>query len=64
MTNDEKCKLRSVFFTWVIKDPYPEVTEYNRFPEHKTKPEVSVHKAWQEGYEFAKNLVLKKLEEF
>lgn len=63
MTHDDKFKLRSVFFTWVIKDPYPEVTAYQRFPKQHEEPEITVHKAWQEGYDFAKNLILKKLEE-
>lgn len=63
MTHDEKSKLRSVFFSWVIKDPYPEVTAFKRFPEQYKDPEISVHRAWQEGYDFAKNIILKKLEE-
>lgn len=63
MTHDEKSRLRSVFYTWVIRDPYPEVTEHQRFPDQKPKPDISVHRAWQEGYDFCKSLVLKKLEE-
>lgn len=63
MTHDEKSKLRATFYTWVLQDPYPEVTEYNRFPDQKEKPDVTPHGAWQNGYDFCKNLILKKLEE-
>jgi hypothetical protein len=64
-------RVRGSFNTWVIKDPYPEISEYEReqsmlrqilgaFKKRKA-PEISPHQAWRDGYEFAKNLVMKEL---
>lgn len=71
MTSDEKMHILGCFHRWVMKDPYPEISrwEYNesmKAPMEKLwgrvipsapKPEVSAHKAWMDGYEFAKKLV-------
>jgi hypothetical protein len=57
-------RLRACFYSFVIKDPYPEIAEYDLFHKIKTmiKPDISAHKAWQDGFNFAKNLVLKELD--
>lgn len=72
-----KWKIKGAFHSWVITDPYPELTEWQLRQEWKgsigrffgrigarpdPKPQVSVHKAWMDGYAFAKKLVESKLE--
>jgi len=63
-----KFKLKSKFFSWIIVDPYPEHTHYGSLSMSMklstTAPEyVSIHKAWRDGYEFAKALIEKELKD-
>lgn len=63
-----KNRIRMAFYTWVVTDPYPEVTDwqnYSRFEQWRLahqKPDISVHQAWREGYEFAKKLAMNTIE--
>lgn len=63
LSDEQKMSIRGCFYSWVIKDPYPEVTRYETYPAQKNKPDVTIHSAWQQGFEFAKKLVLDRLEE-
>lgn len=77
MTEDDKTRISAAKHQWVITDPYPGLSLYQQresmrgpleklfgiFVNDDTKPEISVHKAWQDGFTFAWELVEKKLRE-
>lgn len=71
-----KIRIETCFFKFVIEDPYPQISGWEMEQEFwkreaplrakikkqtRPKPEVSAHEAWKDGFEFAKNLVLKEL---
>lgn len=72
---DLRSRVEACFYTWVMEDPYPQISDWEhresmRGPVKRIlglawpkepKPEVSAHKAWREGYDFAKALVMKEL---
>jgi hypothetical protein len=67
--------IEAAFENWTLFDPYPELTARDRLESSTSKlqkffgvnlhqsprPEFSPHKAWWDGYQFAKSLVLKVL---
>lgn len=70
-------RIHGCFFKWVMKDPYPEVTAYKQEIAELDKlglffrlgkmyrpdpPSITVHQAWQDGFNFAKKLVLDELD--
>lgn len=70
-----KNNIKYCFYKWIIHDPYPEITNYEieqsilsnlgkifRFHKENNEPKISVHKAWMDGYEFAKKLVIDELD--
>lgn len=60
MTQQEKDKIKSIFYNFMIKDPYPEITQKEILGIKKDNL-VSAHKAWMDGFKFAKGLVIKEL---
>lgn len=79
MTEDDKSVLMAARFQFIIKDPYPEITEWEQNEQLRgtpweklnhplegsknEKPELSAHRAWQDGFNFAWDLIEKKLKE-
>lgn len=75
MNDDDQIKLESCFYDFVITDPYPEISQWEQFQAmrndvskffylgNRPRPEISAHKAWQDGFNFAKALVIKRIEE-
>lgn len=61
MSDDELFRIRACFFQYVITDPFPEITQAQIF--HQRQPEISAHKAWKMGFDFARQLVEKRLTE-
>lgn len=68
MTEDEKYRIISAFERWIIEDPYPNLTEWDMLNKSLgpierllggagTRPYISAHQAWMDGYKFAKKLV-------
>jgi hypothetical protein len=53
MTEDEKFRLRAARYQWVVTNPYPETAKW----------QISPHKAWMDGFNFAWDLVERKLNE-
>ena len=60
-------------FTYIIKDPYPQITDWEyeqsllgflgkRFS--RPKPEISVHKAYKDGQDFMWGLIKKVLDKY
>ena len=65
MSEEELFKLRGVRHSYVIKDPYPEHSEWERSgPINRLfgemPPEISIHKAWADGAKFAFDLMEEK----
>lgn len=74
---DFKFRLRAKFYSWVIKDPYPELTRWSNEKasiqslgefsglvarfQGMVKPEITPHQAWMDGYNFAKSLMESEL---
>lgn len=67
-----KVHLKVLKHTFVIKDPYPEVSQYEQlkgvrgifgrlFPEAPPPDAPSPHKAWKDGFDFAWSLIEKEL---
>lgn len=70
-----KFKIKTCFYKFVITDPYPDHSEHEQHVANlglldkifKTRinipepPKVSIHKAWTDGFNFAKKLVNKEL---
>jgi len=74
MTEDEKFSLFCARHNWVITDPYPEYSRWEqeqhmrsqldrffRTKELNKKPDISIHKAWMDGFNFAWELIEKKV---
>jgi hypothetical protein len=77
VTEAEKFLIRSARFTWVVKDPYPEIAQWCAEAElrrspffglfggwkrlHDAAPRISPHKAWRDGFNFAWELIEKRL---
>lgn len=67
-----KAQIRLLKHTFVIQDPYPEISQYEQlkdvrgifgklFPEAPRPNIPSPHKAWKDGFDFAWSLIEEKL---